>query len=618
MSLVSLVFALRVLVGAGSPWYEGIDTITVITPGDADAQERVNSIFQQMEQDAHGNATAFQKGQFGIKRQAILLRSGDHGSLTVPVNWYTSVAGVGMRPDDVKIQSFVSKDAYLDSLWPGSPKGSLENFWKSVEGVTTKTDTLWAVSQAAPLRRSIIGGDLVLSCSDHLCGKNGTHYTSGGFLADVAVNGVLHWGSQQQFFFRNSLLHEINYTTSGQSFVFVGAEGAPVYNSSKVKPLISSVERAPIVAEKPYLVELNGEWFIAVPDLVVEARGTAQHEQSILIPISEAFVAKAGDSSEVIQAGIQGKRALVLTPALYGLTSPIYISNPDFVVLGIGMPTLVVTGGLSAIIVGPQAAGVRVAHVLLEAGTPLEFPDATEPLLFWRGTNGIASDVFARVGAFSYEAEFHESCRVTKADIHARFDGDGIVMDNLWLWHADHDDCTKPFGKDPKSDACYSETGLVVNGNNAVGYGLAVEHTKADLVRWEGENGKLFFFQSELPYRSNPDFGIQGHVGFGVGYGVQSFHGYGIGIYQVFNLYSMKVSFRLPPTANMTNMFSWCITGNRSGLGSLVCTSPGLTHCQEGSCDKSSCQELQWSGVNATAARKQRPKESTEPFLVQI
>ena len=610
-----LTFAVLSVVGVrgtDSAWYDGISGITVLSPRTASAQSVVNTIWNDMEQDAHGNASAFQKGQFGYRRRAILLRSGDYGNLTIPVNWYTSVMGVGLSPDDVLVQGFSSVDAY-----PGSAKGSLENFWKSVEGLTTKeSSTLWAVSQAAPLRRSVIGGDLWLSETDEKDGTTSAHYTSGGFLADVTVRGAVSWGTQQQFFFRSSNLSNVNYTSSGRSMVFVGVNGAPDYDASRHFPLISNVPKAPRVAEKPYLCEVQGEWYIAVPVTEIQKRGSG-NAITTMIPMSDVFVAKEGDTADAIQSGLKGKRALLLTPAIYGLDEPIYVSTPHFVVLGIGMPTLVATKGLSALVVSPNAEDVRVAQVLLEAGTKLQV-DSTEPLLFWRGSNGVASDLFARVGAFSYETEFHESCLVTQANVMVRADGDSMVFDNAWLWHADHDDCTESLGTNnpgpPKSDEAFSATGLQVNGDNVIGYGVAVEHTKADHVQWQGDNGQLFFFQSELPYKSNLDFGKEGSVGFRVGYSVQNFTGYGIGVYQVFNTYSMDTSFRFPASVNMFNMFTWCITGNRSGLGNLVCTRPGSGHCEEGDCDGNSCQLLEWP-----RARPPEPRSDDhvgEPWIV--
>ena len=58
--------------------------------------------------------------------------------------------------------------------------------------------------------------------------------------------------------------------------------------------------------------------------------------------------------------------------------------------LGIGYATLVATNGTSALRV--SASDVRVAGVLLEAGTPVGNP-ATQPLLLWEGSDGVGSDI---------------------------------------------------------------------------------------------------------------------------------------------------------------------------------------------------------------------------------
>ena len=134
-------------------------------------------------------------------------------------------SGVGSAPADVLVSAIKANDTY-----PNSAKGGLENFWRSVEGLTcTASQITWAVSQAAPLRRLRIDGDLHLSQQD---GEQ-VHYTSGGFMADISVGGTLNWGSQQQFFFRNSEFNNVDYTGSGRSFVFVGVRGVPTYDQTE-------------------------------------------------------------------------------------------------------------------------------------------------------------------------------------------------------------------------------------------------------------------------------------------------------------------------------------------------------------------------------------------------
>lgn len=79
----------------------------------------------------------------------------------------------------------------------------------------------WAVSQASPLRRTVIDGNLNLFYSN----GGAAGYASGGFMSDVKVNGKISSGSQQQFMVRNT---EMNQWQGGVwNMVFVGTTNAP-------------------------------------------------------------------------------------------------------------------------------------------------------------------------------------------------------------------------------------------------------------------------------------------------------------------------------------------------------------------------------------------------------
>ena len=45
-----------------------------------------------------------------------------------------------------------------------------------------------------------------------------------------------------------------------------------------------------------------------------------------------------------------------------------------------------------------------------------------------------------------------------------------------------------------------ADNGLIVNGNNVEATGLFVEHYQKTEVAWNGQNGKIIFFQNEMPY----------------------------------------------------------------------------------------------------------------------
>jgi len=350
----------------------------------------------------------------------------------------------------------------------------------------------------------------------------------------------------------------------GWNFVFVGVEGAPQpwpVSTSK-KSGVTTIGTTPIIAEKPFLVENNGAWSIVVPSITTDTQGPQDYGQSKRIPIEEFYVAKDGDCGADINSGIVGKKGLLLTPAIYLLDQTIRITQDGFIVLGIGFPTLV-TREYAAVTV--EGSNVRVAGILLEAAASRNV--VTQPLLLWSGHGGVLSDIFTRTGALSYARGFHASCAEVRADTHVQVDGQGVILDNTWFWHADHDDCGGGL-----SDKSYSGNGLIVNGADVTAYGLKSEHQMKDLVLWNGENGRVFFFQSELPYHDLA-FGSQGYAGYTVSYSVRSHTAYGLGVYIVGDL-TMPTAFRLPPTASVRNMLAWVITGDQSHFRSVACTAP--------------------------------------------
>eukprot|EP00913_Durusdinium_trenchii_P017260 g16230.t1 len=102
-------------------------------------------------------AQAPRQAEFSAARQAVLLKRGDY-NFSFEVPFYTSVAGVGLGPNEVTVRSF-----RVPSRLPWQQGGATKTFWRSVEGLNAKETCLWATSQACPLRRSIIHGDLQLS-----------------------------------------------------------------------------------------------------------------------------------------------------------------------------------------------------------------------------------------------------------------------------------------------------------------------------------------------------------------------------------------------------------------------------------------------------------------------
>lgn len=178
--------------------------------------------------------------------------------------------------------------------------------------------------------------------------------------------------------------------------------------------------------------------------------------------------------------------------------------------LGIGLATLEPTNGNACIEVA-DGTDARIAGLLLDAG-----PTQSDVLLRW-GTDeaagneeapGIMSDLFVRVGGPN-NSQWSE----VNAEVMVEINNQHVIIDHTWLWRADHD--TGGSVRDSKN---YNQNGLIVNSDNVWAYGLFSEHNLGNLVEWNGNNGKVFFYQSEIPYDvTQANFGDMGYAGFVVG-----------------------------------------------------------------------------------------------------
>lgn len=533
----------------GAAWYDGLDAVKVFDPT-ASASFGWRAFYEEMKMD-----------QFSDKRWAVLLTRGEHAA-EIGVGYYTSLYGVGNTRSDVKLKAFYAEEG---------PVNSLQNFWRSVEGVTaTNASILWSTSQSTPVRRVDIQGDLYLAECD-------TCWSSGGYLSDAVIAGRVIPRTQQQYFFRNCEFGQGVDTSNGVSFVFVANSGNMSEQQDKA-PKISVVKQIDEIAEKPFLVEENDNWHIAVPAIRKHSHGPG--DESALertIPIEDVFVAKQGDTAATINAGIVGKQALLLTPAIYGVEEEIRITDPNFVVLGIGFATLVNHQGNVALSV--EAADVRVGGVFFDAGS-----QSSEALLKWSGDRGFLYDAITRTAATSYERDFHKPCSTPSTDVHVQIDGNGVIVDHTWIWHADHDDC------DGKSDDAFSGHGFLVNGDNVTVYGLMVEHMMRNMVQWNGEEGASFFYQSEFPY-NQPNFGSDGYHGYAVNSAVKGHRATGIGSYIIAGYHYKALSF--PSTAELTNSVGWCINcPAQQHFDAVLCVTNGPDNevCYLGDCEFDKCR----------------------------
>ena len=453
--------------------------------------------------------------EFSSRRNALLFFPGSY-SVDVPVGFYTEVMGLGASPDATRIAGNVHADANHEH------NNATTTFWRAAEGFSVEPaggTMQWAVSQAVSLRRMHVRGDLVL--------HQHRGWASGGWMSDSLVDGNVDSGSQQQWISRNCDWK--SWTGSNWNMVFVGVVHSP--EGAWPDPPYTKVAQTPVVREKPFLqVNAAGEFSVRVPELSSDSVGITWRGGETpgeTIPITQFYIAHADvDTAETINAQLAQGKNLILTPGIYELIGPIRVTRPHTVVLGLGFATLRPVKGTAAMTTA-DADGIEIAGLLLDAG-PIE-----SPVLLEVGPEGSRErhakhpitlhDVFFRVGGAG----------IGRAKVNLRINSNDTLVDHTWIWRADH-------GKGVGWDQNTSENGLVVNGSDVTIYGLFVEHHQKFQVLWNGNGGRTYFYQSEIPYdppnqasyTSAP--GVNGWASYKLADGVARHEAWGLGIYSVF------------------------------------------------------------------------------------
>jgi hypothetical protein len=503
----------------------------------------------QSEIQAKVNAVASQQvsNQFGTQRYALLFQPGTYGSKANPLNfqlgYYTAVAGLGLSPHDVVINGSI--DVY--NQCSGSFCTALNNFWRSMSNLTINVTKpagcrgreFWAVSQAAPMRRVQVSGESTLM--DYCTGPS---YASGGFIADSAFGGLVVNGSQQQWMTRNSTLGG-PWTNAVWNQVFSGVTGAP--SQSFPHPPFTTLPASPVTREAPFLyMDSAGSYNEFVPAVQHNSAGTTWGggpAAGSSVPLDRFFIAHPSDSAGTINRQLARGKNLLLTPGIYHLDQTIKVRRQGTVVLGLGFPTLIPDDGNVSMKVS-AASGVELSGMIFDAG-----PE-NSPVLLQVGTRNDEQGEDSASG--SSQSDNKDGGRpagpTSLHDIFFRIGGatpgrattslvvnsDNTILDNIWAWRADH-------GNGVGWTINTADTGVIVNGDDVIAYGLFVEHYQKYEVIWNGNGGTDIFFQNEMPYdppsqdawRQTP--GVDGWAAFKVADEVTRFAGYGMGSYSFFN-----------------------------------------------------------------------------------
>jgi hypothetical protein len=458
--------------------------------------------------------------QFGTQRYAELFDPGTYSGIDDNIGYYVSAQGLGQNPDNVVLNS---SDMTVDSF--DGTGNATQNFWRSVENMEVTPSAgsdRWAVAQAGPFRRMDIRGGLNLAPA-----SNG--FASGGYIADSEVSGTVSSISQQQWYSRDSNFG--SWSGGVWNMVFSGVNGAP--GNTFPSPPETTLATTPVSRDVPYLyVDSSGSYHVFAPSLRTSASGPSWASGSTpgtSVPMSNFFVVTPSDSAAQMNAALAQGCSLFFTPGVYNIDQTLNVTNPNTIILGIGMPTLIPVGGVDTMHVA-DVDGVRVDGLIFDAGT----------------TN---SNTLLQIGPAGSSAN-HAANPVSVQDTFFRIGGDiagqatnslvvnssNTLIDDIWAWRADHGNAGT-VGWTVNT----AQHGLVVNGNNVLATGLFVEHYQNYQVQWFGNGGETIFFQDEMPYdppnqAAWMNGSSDGYASYEVGPNVTTHTAYGLGSYCFFNV----------------------------------------------------------------------------------
>ena len=502
--------------------------------------------------------------QFGTQRNAILFKPGSYNT-DIKVGFYTSVSGLGRSPEETVIKGGLATKAF-------EPNGNVTcNFWRSCENmaiIPNRKSVTWAVSQAAPLRRMHIQGDLRLFISG---------WASGGYLADSKIDGNVVSGSQQQWYSRNC---EFGQWDGGVwNMVFQGCKNAPAatsaWDSKQPNRPFTVIPTTPLIEEKPFLtIDKAGTYGVFVPAARRDSSGigwTQGKEAGTSVPIDAFYIAHADrDTPATINAALASGKNLLLTPGIYQLDESIKITRPGTILLGLGMASLHPTKENPALDID-DVDGVKICGLLIDAGVK------QAPYLMRVGAQGSSKshaanpiclyDIFCRVGGAG-PANVASAIIVNSSD---------VIGDHAWIWRADH-------GEGAGWASSQSKNGLVVNGADVTWHGLFVEHFQEYETLWNGEKGRVYFYQNEIPYDvpSAAEWshnGTTGWASYKVAEGVKDHKAWGLGCYSYFRdaVIVMDHAIEVPktPEVQFQNALTFWLTGQKGSAVNHIINEDG-------------------------------------------
>ena len=457
--------------------------------------------------------------QFGKGRHAFFFKLGDYTNADVfNIPYYVHIGGLGKTPYEVKINN-------IHTPAPLPDNNATCTFWRSAENLSVigpKSDDpmetfMWGVSQAAPIRRIYSERNGYYQWL-----KNG--WGSGGFTADCYFENAAGSFSQQQWYTRNSYIKDGRgkYSVGGWNLAYQGVEFGPDvdmedhtdnWHRNGGISNTSNVETTPVIREKPFLFYDEGRYKVFKPALrETDSKGVSYSRNDmgkglVYDLLDDFFVVKSGTlASEMNRQLVSGKH-LFITPGMYELSEPLLVKNANTIILGTGLATLIpdAQNSTGAIIVD-DVEGVTIASLLFDAHY------SSKNLLKIGNENStrnhsknpsLFADLFFRIGGFREEN--------VNVEVALEINSDDVIGDHFWIWRADHGAGVGWFKNTAKN-------GLIVNGDHVTIYGLFNEHFQEYQTLWNGEKGRMYFYQCETPYDPINQSDYMSHNGTRKGY----------------------------------------------------------------------------------------------------
>lgn len=493
--------------------------------------DRINAILQRIEKES---------GPWSRKRTAIYLLPGIYGNPAARVSQVnatnyinsvvgpmTSIQGLGAAPGDVVVNGNLRIVGNLGTFWR-----SLQNMRINPVDPESPAALRWIVSEASPLRRLDVVGDLDLGIG---------HIAFGSAIGNTRISGVVNSGNgratgvpgaggQAHYYVQDS---DLMGGWIGQSinFVFSGVKGAPPTDFGSRAGVTgpgdkTTLPTTPVSRDAPFLFVDQGRYNVFVPKARFNSRGIAwgmRKQDGEVQPIGKYFVAKPTDSAATINAALVSGKNLLLTPGVYEVDEAIHITRPGTVVLGMGYATLQPAHGTPALRID-DVPGVVVSSLLVDAG--LKNSDILVEVGPTGASHGSATnpttlvDVYVRVGT-DISGKATTSMVVNQND---------VLINHTWIWRGD----VSPGAKGWHTNA--GDVGLVVNGDSVTLLGAYIEHYRKQQVVWNGDAGRTIFFQSEpahdaltQTYRMNGS--EKGYAYYEVAPSVRTHEGIGFALY---------------------------------------------------------------------------------------